>query len=131
MTVCDINPHMLEVGQERAKKLGLDEKRISWVEGNAERLPFEDESMDSYTIAFGLRNCTHIDAVLRDAYRCERISSRLIPITVLAKHGRKSAEFGTLCPRKTAECYWKHGCSAPLHNLSKSAAFSSHPLRGR
>ena len=69
MTVCDINPHMLEVGQERAKKLGLDEKRISWVEGNAERLPFEDESMDSYTIAFGLRNCTHIDAVLRDAYR--------------------------------------------------------------
>jgi len=60
---------MLEVGQERAKKLGLDEKRISWVEGNAERLPFEDESMDSYTIAFGLRNCTHIDAVLRDAYR--------------------------------------------------------------
>jgi len=78
VTVCDINPHMLEVGQERAKKLGLDEKRISWVEGNAERLPFEDESMDSYTIAFGLRNCTHIDAVLRDAYRVLKPGGRFL-----------------------------------------------------
>jgi ubiquinone/menaquinone biosynthesis C-methylase UbiE len=59
------------VGRERAKKLGLDAARMSWVEGNAEKLPFEDNTMDSYTIAFGLRNCTHIDAVLRDAFRCE------------------------------------------------------------
>ena len=42
---------------------------MSWVEGNAERLPFSDESMDAYTIAFGIRNVTDKDAALRDAYR--------------------------------------------------------------
>ena len=42
---------------------------MSWVEGNAEKLPFSDESMDSYTIAFGIRNVTDKDAALRDAYR--------------------------------------------------------------
>ena len=35
------------------------------MEGNAERLPFEDESVDVYTIAFGLRNVTNTLAALR------------------------------------------------------------------
>jgi ubiquinone/menaquinone biosynthesis methyltransferase len=39
------------------------------VEANAENLPFEDESFDIYTIAFGLRNVTHIDNALREAAR--------------------------------------------------------------
>jgi demethylmenaquinone methyltransferase/2-methoxy-6-polyprenyl-1,4-benzoquinol methylase len=68
VTVCDINPAMLEVGRQRAEKRGLAE-RIDWVEGNAEHLPFDDASVDLYTIAFGLRNVTDIDAALSDAYR--------------------------------------------------------------
>jgi 2-methoxy-6-polyprenyl-1,4-benzoquinol methylase len=36
---------------------------ISWLQGNAECLPLEDNSFDAYTIAFGIRNCTHIDKV--------------------------------------------------------------------
>jgi len=36
---------------------------FQWVEANAEELPFEDESFDLYTIAFGIRNTTHIDKV--------------------------------------------------------------------
>ena len=36
---------------------------ISWLKGNAECLPVADNSYDAYTIAFGIRNTTHIDKV--------------------------------------------------------------------
>ena len=38
------------------------------MQGNAEALPFPDKSFDAYTIAFGMRNLTHIDAALAEAY---------------------------------------------------------------
>jgi len=68
ITVCDINPAMLEVGKGRAIDRGLH-KKIKFVEGNAEKLPFKPNSMDVYTISFGLRNVTHIDKALKDALR--------------------------------------------------------------
>lgn len=40
-----------------------------WVEGDAEALNFEDNSVDGYTIAFGIRNVTHIEKVLSEAHR--------------------------------------------------------------
>ncbi|KAK1420869.1 hypothetical protein QVD17_22794 [Tagetes erecta] len=68
--VCDNNPSMLNVGKTRAQQRGLgDLESLVWVEGDAEKLPFEDNSMDSYTIAFGMRNVTHIEKVLAEAYR--------------------------------------------------------------
>nr|CAH8842612.1 unnamed protein product [Trichobilharzia regenti] len=70
VTVCDINPSMMEVGKLRAEELGF--KNIQWVEGNAENLPFEDNSFDVYTIAFGIRNCTYIDKVVAEAHRVLR-----------------------------------------------------------
>ena len=36
---------------------------------NAEALPFDDDSVDGYTIAFGIRNVTHIDRALAEAHR--------------------------------------------------------------
>ena len=42
---------------------------IDWLCGDAERLPIADASVDAYTIAFGLRNVTHIDAALAEARR--------------------------------------------------------------
>ena len=36
---------------------------FEWVQADAENLPFEDDSLDLYTIAFGIRNTTHIDKV--------------------------------------------------------------------
>ena len=47
----------------------LDANCLQWVEGDAEALKFEDNSMDGYTIAFGIRNVSHIDRVLNEAYR--------------------------------------------------------------
>jgi len=68
VTVYDINQAMLDVGQRRAEKLGLGDV-LTWQAGNAEDLPFDDESVDVYTIAFGIRNTTHIENVLDEAYR--------------------------------------------------------------
>ena len=42
---------------------------MSWSEQNAEQLTFDDKSFDAYTIAFGIRNVTHIDKALSEAYR--------------------------------------------------------------
>lgn len=42
---------------------------LVWVEGDAENLSFQNDSMDGYTIAFGIRNVTHIEKVLSEAYR--------------------------------------------------------------
>ncbi len=46
-----------------------DSGALHWVTGDAEQLPFPDSSVDAYTIAFGIRNVTHIDAALDEAYR--------------------------------------------------------------
>ena len=67
VTVSDINPDMLEVGMERAKKRKID--GLIWQVENAEKLSFADASFDAYTIAFGIRNVTDIPAALREAHR--------------------------------------------------------------
>ncbi|XP_062151179.1 2-methoxy-6-polyprenyl-1,4-benzoquinol methylase, mitochondrial isoform X2 [Alnus glutinosa] len=78
--VCDINPNMLNVGKKRALERGLGEdKSLLWVEGDAEALNFKDNSMDGYTIAFGIRNVTHIEKVLAEAYRYDYYSFSIIP----------------------------------------------------
>lgn len=60
--------------------LGLgDNKALIWVEGDAESLKFEDNSMDGYTIAFGIRNVTHIEKVLAEAYRYEFPDIYVVP----------------------------------------------------
>ncbi len=66
--VCDINPEMLEQGKNKALDQGVV-SGIEWVEGNAEKLPFANKSVDLYSIVFGLRNVTHIDKALREAAR--------------------------------------------------------------
>jgi demethylmenaquinone methyltransferase/2-methoxy-6-polyprenyl-1,4-benzoquinol methylase len=67
ITVCDINPAMLEQGKAKALDQGVMD--LAFVTGNAEQLPFPDRSMDCYSIAFGLRNVTRIDQALREAAR--------------------------------------------------------------
>src|SRR6185503_8798441 len=75
VTICDINPAMLEVGRDRAVDRGLL-KGLVWTTGDAENLPFPDRAFDAYTIAFGLRNVTDIDKALREAHRVLRPGGR-------------------------------------------------------
>jgi len=67
ITVADINSDMLGVGMERAQQRDIG--GLSWSEQNAEVLSFDDRSFDAYTIAFGIRNVTHIDKALSEAHR--------------------------------------------------------------
>ena len=76
-TVCDINPDMLRVGRERAAAGHLDD-RVSFVEGNAERLAFADRAFDAYAIAFGIRNVPRIDLALNEAFRVLKPGGRFL-----------------------------------------------------
>jgi demethylmenaquinone methyltransferase / 2-methoxy-6-polyprenyl-1,4-benzoquinol methylase len=67
VTVSDINPAMLGVGEERAFKKGI--QGLEFIVQNAEQLSFADGAFDAYTIAFGIRNVTHIDQALAEAHR--------------------------------------------------------------
>jgi demethylmenaquinone methyltransferase / 2-methoxy-6-polyprenyl-1,4-benzoquinol methylase len=76
-TVCDINSDMLQVGRERAAARHLDD-RVSFVEGNAEKLDFKNGAFDAYTIAFGIRNVPQIDLALSEAFRVLKPGSRFL-----------------------------------------------------
>jgi demethylmenaquinone methyltransferase/2-methoxy-6-polyprenyl-1,4-benzoquinol methylase len=47
-----------------------------WSKQNAETLSFPDSFFDGYTIAFGIRNVTHIDRALAEAHRVLRYGGR-------------------------------------------------------
>jgi demethylmenaquinone methyltransferase / 2-methoxy-6-polyprenyl-1,4-benzoquinol methylase len=74
VTVSDINQDMLDVGIERAMERGID--GLVWSRQNAEALTFEDRVFDAYTIAFGIRNVTHIDKALAEAHRVLKFGGR-------------------------------------------------------
>ena len=74
VTVADINQEMLDVGIERAISRGLD--GLVWTRQNAEELAYPDRVFDAYTIAFGIRNVTHIDKALAEAFRVLKFGGR-------------------------------------------------------
>ncbi|CAD5124314.1 unnamed protein product [Dimorphilus gyrociliatus] len=73
--VCDINAEMLKVGEKRAKQDGLE---LKWVQGNAEELPFPENSFDVYSIAYGIRNVTRIQKALEEAFRVLKVGGRFM-----------------------------------------------------
>lgn len=73
----DINEAMLEQGRIRLLNQGLV-NNISFVQANAECLPFEDNHVDLITMSFGLRNVTDQDKALREMYRVLKPGGRLL-----------------------------------------------------
>lgn len=81
IVVCDLTPEMLRVGRDRAVDRGILPSHPGsprWVCGDAEALPLPDRSVEAYTIAFGLRNVTRIDAALAEARRVLRPGGRFL-----------------------------------------------------
>jgi demethylmenaquinone methyltransferase/2-methoxy-6-polyprenyl-1,4-benzoquinol methylase len=66
--ICDINAEMVGVGRDRALDDGYV-RGLNWTVGDAEHLPVAPGSIDVYTIAFGLRNVTRIEAALAEVRR--------------------------------------------------------------
>jgi demethylmenaquinone methyltransferase / 2-methoxy-6-polyprenyl-1,4-benzoquinol methylase len=77
VTLVDLNPAMLAVGRDRAIDRGWL-AGLDWVAGDAMALPLPDRSVDSFTIAFGIRNVTHIDRALAEARRVLRPGGRFL-----------------------------------------------------
>jgi demethylmenaquinone methyltransferase/2-methoxy-6-polyprenyl-1,4-benzoquinol methylase len=62
----------------RRKHGTLYAQRLRFVQGNAEALPFSEKSFDFYTIAFGIRNVTKIEAALHEAFRVLKRGGRFL-----------------------------------------------------
>ncbi len=67
----DISPKMLAVGKEKVKHHHLSEK-VEMVLGDSENLPFNDNSFDAVTVAFGIRNFENLEVGLKEIHRILR-----------------------------------------------------------
>ena len=76
-TGADINAEMLGVGRERACAQALDDV-VSFIDANAEALPFPDKSFDAVSIAFGIRNVPRIEVALKEMHRVLRLGGRFL-----------------------------------------------------
>ncbi|MEZ4797387.1 MAG: bifunctional demethylmenaquinone methyltransferase/2-methoxy-6-polyprenyl-1,4-benzoquinol methylase UbiE [Flavobacteriaceae bacterium] len=64
----DISPGMLEVGKKKIAQKELGHK-IEMVLGDSEKMPFEDNSFDAITVAFGIRNFENLEQGLSEILR--------------------------------------------------------------
>lgn len=75
--LADINSAMLNVGRDRLLDEGLF-NNINFVQGNAQCLPFADNSFHCITMGFGLRNVTDKEEALRSMYRVCKPGGKLM-----------------------------------------------------
>ncbi len=78
VSIVDINAEMLRVGRGRTARRGRGDGHVDWLCGDGEALPLKDRAVDAVTIAFGIRNCTDIAAVLAESRRVLRPGGRFL-----------------------------------------------------
>jgi len=76
-TVCDLTEPMLVEGRKRAEAAQVADS-LDWVTGDAMALPFPDNTFDTYTVSFGIRNVTRPQEALNEAYRVLKPGGRLM-----------------------------------------------------
>jgi len=77
ITGVDISVGMLELGKQKIAKKNLSD-RIEMVVGDSENLPFEDNTFDAATVAFGVRNFENLQKGLADINRVLRPGGKLV-----------------------------------------------------
>ncbi|MFD0708115.1 bifunctional demethylmenaquinone methyltransferase/2-methoxy-6-polyprenyl-1,4-benzoquinol methylase UbiE [Photorhabdus luminescens] len=77
VVLADINESMLKVGREKLRDAGIV-GNVSYVQANAEALPFPDNYFNCITISFGLRNVTEKEKALRSMFRVLKPGGRLL-----------------------------------------------------
>lgn len=68
ITGFDLSAGMLKIGKNKIEEKGLS-NRIEMIQGDAESMPFADESFDCATVAFGVRNFENLENGLNEIYR--------------------------------------------------------------
>jgi len=90
----DISEGMLEVGRKKINVENLSEK-IKMIQADSEALPFDDNSFDAITVAFGVRNFEHLEKGLSEIYRVLKpngifvVLETSVPTKFIYKHGYK------------------------------------------
>ena len=73
----DISDGMLEVGQKKIVKYGL-ENHIQLLNGDSEAIFFNDDAFDAVTVAFGVRNFENLEKGLSEIYRVLKPGGKLV-----------------------------------------------------
>ena len=79
-TGLDFSPEMLAVARSRKEKAGAGSQPSGpdFIQGDAQQLPFSENSFDVVTIGYGLRNLTSWERGLEEMHRVVRPGGRLI-----------------------------------------------------
>ncbi|HQN20178.1 MAG TPA: bifunctional demethylmenaquinone methyltransferase/2-methoxy-6-polyprenyl-1,4-benzoquinol methylase UbiE [Syntrophobacteraceae bacterium] len=75
VALCDINRKMMEIGRSKMQASPFG-RRITFIQGDAEKLPLADNTFDAAMVGFGIRNLTHMEEGFKEIHR------------VLKPHGR-------------------------------------------
>ena len=68
------NTNMLQQGKSKLRKF----KNIEWLNASAENIPVKESSFDYYSISYGIRNVTDINATLKEAFRILKPGGRFM-----------------------------------------------------
>ena len=106
-TGLDFSKHMLEVAKGRGEKAGAGSRKPQFIQGDAQQIPFPDQTFDVVTVGYGLRNLTSWERGLEEMVRVAKPGARLIVL-----------DFGKPANRLWQKVYFTHlRCSVPLIGL--------------
>jgi demethylmenaquinone methyltransferase/2-methoxy-6-polyprenyl-1,4-benzoquinol methylase len=107
VTGLDFSDKMLEVAQSRLQNAKGKIPPLKFIQGDAEHLPFPDNSFDAVTVGYGLRNLTSWEAGLREMLRVAKPGGRIVVL-----------DFGKPANALWRRLYFTHlKCSVPLIGL--------------
>lgn len=95
----DISPGMLEIGKQKVKNKQLED-RIDMQLGDSEALPFDKETFDGVTIAFGVRNFENLELGLQEIIRVLKPNGALVVLETAVPQNRLLRSLYTLYTQK-------------------------------
>ena len=104
------NMDMLKIGEAKLKNY----HNIKWRQAFAEKLPFNDNTFDFYTISYGIRNVSNITQSLKEALRVLKPGGRFMCL-----------EFSKIENQIINNIYKKYSKAIPM--IGKYIVGSSHP----
>ena len=107
VTGLDFSDKMLEVAQARLQRANFKSSPLKFIQGDAEQIPFPDNSFDAVTMGYGLRNLSSWENGLREMIRVAKPGGRIVVL-----------EFGKPANVLWRKIYFTHlKCSVPLIGL--------------
>ncbi len=132
VVVYDINRAMMRIGRAKVAASHLSE-RVSFVQGDAERISFPDSSFDAVMVGFGIRNFVHLQEGLKEMHRVLKKGgiSRVWSFQGLTPRGSAHSTISIL----SSSCRWQAASwpePAKLTPICRSQSDSFHfPMSSR